>query len=106
MRMTHQREHDGPIVDCNGEPITYGTLLRFPERITGEPTTFGVVVGISDYDVTDGDYGQPVGVPVEITVRFQNGSEDSFRTDYRFDEQFHADDLEVAHHGPWLGGVC
>lgn len=95
-----------PVVDNQRKPITLGTVvvLRYTTHSTVSPPRhvemFGVVTKISDFDIEDGDYGQPVGINPDITVLFTDGTSEEFGTFAPYGEYYTAEDLEVAVHGP------
>jgi hypothetical protein len=75
-----KHKHD-PVVDCDGEPLTIGTLVS---------------------------EGRDIGWPPRVTVRYTDDGVEEKWTTMRgwYDDEDQADELEVAFHGPLLPGLA
>lgn len=71
------------VIDAEGKLILPGSRVRvanFDPREETEAACHGVVAGISDLDVTDGDYGRPEPVWPRVDVVFDDGSKEAYVT--------------------------
>lgn len=107
-----KHKHD-PVVDCDGEPLTIGTLVRFDaydatDHYPAQPESFAVVIAISDWDGDKDDEGRDIGWPPRVTVRYTDDGVEEKWTTMRgwYDDEDQADELEVAFHGPLLPGLA
>jgi len=70
-------------LDTKGVEIAEGDRVNVGVAMTGEGEFYrleGTITQITEFDVGDGDYGQPVGINPRVTVRYDDGSEESFYT--------------------------
>lgn len=77
-----------PVVDDEGRPVVYGTL------IDGGDGTVGVAVGFIDSDGDVDDYGRAVGINARLDVLWPEGVE---RVSLGHSARWYADD-----HLPWI----
>jgi hypothetical protein len=87
---------DPIVTDALGNPLTVGARVRVPR--VGGPTRgydLGTVTKITDPDGDVNEYGRPVPILPKVFVTFDEGDEDHFAADWRWQEDaFECDDVE------------
>lgn len=91
------------VIDGDGKPVTLHARVRvcgYRPGVDDKDSHYGTVEQVTDFDVIDGPYGEPQGANPKVTVKFDDGSTDSFTTNstatgYGQDAPFECDELEV-----------